>query len=82
MSEFKILEYGSKYGNYDISQRLADLKNIVEIQCDPSNALVNEYMRGMANGLMLAWYIMREPYGVEVPYFKEIGVELCITSTE
>lgn len=66
-----IKEYSSKYENYDIGQRLADLKNIVQIQCSKGTYDVDEYMRGMANGLLLAWYIMREPYGSEVPYFKE-----------
>lgn len=63
-------EYDSKYDNYDIGQRLSDLKNIVEIQCSPGNYDQGEYMRGMANGLLLAWNIIREPYGAEVPYFE------------
>lgn len=66
----EIKEYESKYGNYDIGQRLADLKNIVEIQCTKGNYDANEYMRGMANGLLLAWHIIREPYGKDVPYFE------------
>lgn len=64
----KIQDYSSKFDNYDIGQRLADLKNVVEIQAD--NIGESEYMRGMANGLLLAWSIMREPYGQEVPYFE------------
>jgi hypothetical protein len=67
----KLAEYKSKYENYDIGQRLADLKDIVEIQCSKGNFDQGEYMRGMANGLLLAWYIMREPYGAEVPYFDD-----------
>lgn len=67
--KLKIAEYKSKYENYDIGQRLEDLKNVVEIQCSTGNFDQGEYMRGMANGLMLAWYILREPYGKEVPYF-------------
>ncbi len=66
----KIKDYDSKYDNYDIAQRLVDLRNIVEIQCSEGNYDVNEYMRGMANGLLLAWSIMREPYGQQVPYFE------------
>ncbi len=68
--EFEIKEYTSKYDNYNISQRLEDLKNIVKIQCSKGNWDVDEYMRGMANGLMLAWNIIAEPYGAEVPYFN------------
>jgi hypothetical protein len=64
----EIKEYDSKFENYDISQRLADLKKTVEIQCSAGNYDQGEYMRGMANGLLLAWYIMREPYGADVPY--------------
>ncbi len=63
-------EYTSKYDNYDIGQRLEDLKSIVETQCSKGNFDQNEYMRGMANGLLLAWYIMREPYGADIPYLK------------
>lgn len=66
-----IKEYSSKYENYDISQRLADLKNVVEVQCSKGNFDQGPYMLGMANGLLLAWYIMREPYGAEVPYLSE-----------
>ena len=65
-----IKKYESKYDNYDIGQRLSDLKNIVEIQCSKGNFDQGEYMRGMANGLLLAWYIIREPYGDHVPYFE------------
>jgi len=61
-------EYTSKYQNYDISQRLADLQDIVKLQCQAGTWDQDEYMRGMANGLLLAWNIMREPYGAEVPY--------------
>ncbi len=62
--------YASKSDNYDIGQRLNDLENIVEIQCSKGNFDQGEYMRGMANGLLLAWSIIREPYGAEVPYFN------------
>lgn len=64
-------DFQSKYENYDIGQRLADLRNIVEIQCSKGNYDTSEYMRGMANGLLLAWHIIREPYGSTVPYFEE-----------
>jgi len=68
-----IKKYDSKYENYDISQRLDDLKDVVEIQCDPANANADEYMRGMANGLLLAWSIIREPYGSNVNYISRIA---------
>ena len=67
-----IKDYQSKYENYDIGQRLSDLKNIVEIQCSKGNYDQSDYMRGMANGLLLAWFIIREPYGAVVPYFEDI----------
>lgn len=60
--------YASKYDNYNIAQRLDDLRTIVEIQCSKGNYDVNEYMRGMANGLLLAWNTIAEPYGKEVPF--------------
>lgn len=63
----KIEEYKSKFENYDIGQRLADLKNILEVQFDTTEP-GSDYMRGMYNGLLLAWHIMREPYGKDVPY--------------
>ena len=65
-----IEKHGSKYDNYDIGQRLDDLESVLKVQCSPGNYDQSEYMRGMANGLLLAWYIIREPYGKEVPYFE------------
>lgn len=62
-----IKEYKTKAENYDIGQRLADLKNCAEIQLDN---LDGEYMRGMANGLLLALTIMRDPYGAECPFVE------------
>lgn len=64
-----IKKHNSKFEHYNITQRLEDLKNCVEIQCIKGNYDCNDYMRGMANGLLLAWYIMQEPYGAEVPFF-------------
>jgi hypothetical protein len=58
----------SKFEEYTQEQRLADLKSIMETQCSKGNYDVDEYMRGMANGLLLAWSIMGEPYGSDVPY--------------
>lgn len=64
----KLPIYDSKYDNYNIAQRLEDLRSVVEISASKGNGDANEYMRGMANGLLLAWTIMAEPYGKEVPY--------------
>lgn len=66
----EIQDYKSKYDNYDIGQRLADLKNIVGAQFD-STTPDDPYMRRMYNGLLLAWHIIREPYGSEVPYMEK-----------
>lgn len=65
----KLPEYKSKYDNYAIDQRISDLKSTVEAACVPGTVDYDDYMRGMANGLLLAWTIMHEPYGKEVPYF-------------
>ena len=76
MKDWKATEYKSKFDNYDIAQRVADLKSVVEIQCSTGNADQGEYMRGMANGLLLAWHIIVEPYGKEITYFDPpTGVE-------
>lgn len=69
--DFKAEEYKSKYDNYDIGQRLSNLGSIVKIQCSKGNYDANEYMRGVANGLLLAWNIIREPYGEDIPYFED-----------
>lgn len=61
-----------KSEEYTTDQRIADLKNICDIQC---NNVVDEYMRGMANGLLLAEAIMSKPYGSEVNYFDASGVQ-------
>lgn len=74
-------EYKSKYDNYDIGQRLADLKSVVEVQCSKGNYDVDEYMRGMANGLLLAWTIIREPYGAEVPYFEKVKYDITMSGS-
>lgn len=66
----RIKKYASKSENYDIATRIEDLKSVVQTQCDQD--LRSEYMRGMANGLLLAWTIVHEPYGAEVPYFDEM----------
>lgn len=61
-----------KSEEFTIDQRIAALKNVTEIQC---NNVVDEYMRGMANGLLLAETIMTKPYGSDVDYFDKDGVQ-------
>ena len=63
-------KHPSKYDQYTFDQRKADLKNVLDIQV--ANAKYDEYMRGMANGLMLAWTIMAEPYGTDVKYLNPV----------
>ena len=68
----KIKKYDSKRANYHLGHRFEDLKNILEIQLKQGDCLhTNDYMRGMANGLILAWHTMAEPYGCEVEYIEE-----------
>ena len=42
------------------NHRVENLKDITKIQCSPGNYDCDEYMRGMANGLILAVSIMEE----------------------
>ena len=69
----KLKEYNSKRANYHLGHRFDDLKNIVEIQLNQSSLKTNEYMRGMANGLILAWNTMAEPYDEEVEYIDPLS---------
>jgi hypothetical protein len=56
--------------DYEMNQRISDLKTLIDVQyCDDSRG--DEYRRGMANGLLLAWYIINEPYGSEVPFLRK-----------
>jgi len=65
----KLKAYNSKRENYHFGHRFNDLKNIVETQLNQGECLrADEYMRGMANGLILAWHTMTEPYDEEVKY--------------
>lgn len=52
------------------SQKLKELENCVDIQCQNGNWNYSEYMRGMANGLILALNIMTETQ----PIYKEVPV--------
>ena len=48
---------------------LEKLENVKDIQCSAGNFDQNEYMRGMANGLILAVHIMKDVDGT--PPYKE-----------
>lgn len=65
-------EVKSKYEEYTIEQRIEDLKKIVDIQCSDGNWNCDEYMRGMANGLLLAYNTIAEPYGKDVLFKKSL----------
>ena len=49
----------------NIEKKIGDLKNIVDTQCMPGNFDQGEYMRGLANGLILAQSII---LGIEPKY--------------
>lgn len=52
-----------------MSQRMSDLKAVLDIQMSQGKCIKEDpYMRGMTNGLLLAWYTMHEPYGTDVPF--------------
>jgi len=46
---------------------MADLRNVTRIACSPGNADANDYLLGMANGLILALAILddKEPEYIE-----------------
>jgi len=43
-----------------IPSRINSLRNITDIQCTKGNYTYDDYMRGMANGLILALSIMED----------------------
>ena len=51
----------------ELAKKLKALNDVTAVAVSPGNADVNEYMRGMANGLILAQAIMndREPQYIE-----------------
>lgn len=68
-------------------KRIADLKEIVKIQCSNGNWNCNEYMHGMANGLLLAEQILlgdanELPKYLEAPakWLKDSRVQVLTTS--
>lgn len=64
----KLNQANIRLSDYDAEKRLKDLKNICDIQCSEGNFDVNEYMRGMANGLILAVSIFE---GTDPKYIEE-----------
>lgn len=69
--EFKIKTYETKSENYTIKHRLDDLDSVTVIQCSKGNFDTDHYMRGMANGLLLAQAIMNQPYGSKMTMINE-----------
>ncbi|MER8380698.1 hypothetical protein [Mesorhizobium sp. M1399] len=57
----------------EVLKRIDDLKKVTDIAVQPGNADADEYMRGMANGLILAVATMdgTEPAYIEPPAKKE-----------
>lgn len=51
----------------DIKKKIEHLKSVTKIQCSKGNYDQGEYMRGMANGLMLAVSIFEDK---EPKYFE------------
>jgi len=53
---------------HDLEARVDGIDDMVAIQCSDGNWNTSEYMRGLANGLLLAQAILRnrdyEPFGV------------------
>lgn len=66
--KMELPKYTSKYDSYTIAQRLEDLKVLVEHQINETNDM--DYHRGLANGLLLAWYTIAEPYGANIPFLE------------
>lgn len=61
----------SKYNLYTIEQRIEDLRSVVKTQSAVGNYDANDYMHGLANGLILALSIIDEPYGAEVKFLSK-----------
>jgi hypothetical protein len=56
VSEWQTRPLSSPEADYE--KRIADLRNIKEVQCSKGNYDQGEYMRGLANGLIMALSIM------------------------
>ncbi len=52
-----------------IDDRMRELRSARDQQCSPGNWDYSEYMRGLANGLILAVHIMDNEKG-DPPYFE------------
>ena len=58
-------------GNSEFVRRFDDLRKCTDIQCSSGNYDCNEYMYGMANGLILALHIMQGSLDTNVPYMEK-----------
>lgn len=54
-----------------MTERLKQLENVTKIQCSKGNFDQDEYMRGMANGLILARAIMNGEEPKFIAFKKE-----------
>jgi hypothetical protein len=61
-------------------QLLKDLDDLIDLQSSNGNWNYNEYMMGLANGMILARHIMRDERG-EVPYLTAPNVWLRARAT-
>lgn len=60
----------SKYEEYTNEQRLEDLRSTTNILSSVGNYDSNDYMHGIANGLILALAIMENKYGDDVGFLS------------
>lgn len=63
----------------DYVKRIADLQNLTAIQRSPGNGDADDYMRGMANGMILAEATMKgeEPVYMEGPVQSRAGLPVA-----
>jgi hypothetical protein len=65
---YTIADYQARH----ILKELRNVDDVTAVATDPGNALADEYMRGMANGLILAQSILK---GTEPEYIEATGSE-------
>jgi len=61
----------SKFEEYTIEQRLEDLRSLTKISSSVGNYDANDYLHGMANGLILALATMENKYGADVGFLSK-----------
>lgn len=66
-------------GRPDIAKRLRSLRDVVDVATEPGNAYVDHYMRGMANGLLLAVSCFT---GLEPEYIEADAVQSGIVQSK